>query len=230
MSPQCRSISCKQCNQRHHTLLHNNNVNSNTTSNSQGNQGPHHNSNVLSNRSNSFNKYLKTQSLPEQGDDKTNSQINTIPSGSQELIQHNTQGMSLTSNTLSALSIKNVHVLLATACVTIYNSQGVPITAKVLLDSASQSSFISENLVKKLNFNPYCKTLNISGISGSTIISDRMINLVMHSNVYENKNFRISCSILPRITCMLPQVNINTSKFNIPDKIILANPFFYKPS
>ncbi|KAJ8977063.1 hypothetical protein NQ317_017225 [Molorchus minor] len=57
-----------------------------------------------------------------------------------------------------------------------------------------------------------------------------MVDIVIYSNVYSHKKFKISCAILPEITCRLPQVKINSCNWNIPNDIQLADPTFTQPS
>ncbi|XP_057660737.1 uncharacterized protein LOC130896573 [Diorhabda carinulata] len=135
------------------------------------------------------------------------------------------------SSSLSALSIKNNLVLLATAQATIYNRQNQPVRVRILLDNGSQNSFISKKLVQKLNYTPYKKILNISGISETSTLSNEMLDIVLHSNVDPSKNFEISCAVLEKITTTIPQVKVNVDHITIPSRIVnkLADKTFATP-
>ncbi|KAJ8963827.1 hypothetical protein NQ317_003836 [Molorchus minor] len=59
---------------------------------------------------------------------------------------------------------KNISVLLPTAIVYIYDQRGISHTCRLLLDSASQSNFILQSLVEKLNIKPTKVNCPVSGI------------------------------------------------------------------
>lgn len=243
----CTSTNCFLCSQNHHTLLHNPQF-----------QSAHNNFKFQSQNKNiqHFSKH-NSQHLTDQrfqNNDQNLSNANTFvnynhqkPSSSaqkqsmnpQQQLQlqdfsmppPNLENQALHTNTinLSSSSSQNVHVLLATARVTLYKADGRPIQAKALLDSASQNSFITDSLVNKLNYVPYNRRLNISGISQDSFMSHKMIDLVIHSNV-QNKKFDLSCAILSNITCKLPQISLDESLLKIPTHIKLSDPFFSSPS
>ncbi|XP_072392197.1 uncharacterized protein [Diabrotica undecimpunctata] len=198
--------SCGICKKRHHTLLHNDHENSSSSSRSFQRQNHATSRNVQN-----------TWSDGEAG-----------PSNSVSLSESQTSQVSNVMTSLSALSIKQ-DVLLATALVTIYSKHGVPIHARCILDSGSQSSFVSKDLVQKLNLSPYSKRLQISTISEHSSFSNKMVDLEIFPYKRNGNGFKISCAILDNITCRLPQVSINRSKFNIPSTVTLADPTYSVP-
>ncbi|XP_072395256.1 uncharacterized protein [Diabrotica undecimpunctata] len=197
---------CGICKKRHHTLLHNDHENSSSSSRSFQRQNHATSRNVQN-----------TWSDGEAG-----------PSNSVSLSESQTSQVSNVMTSLSALSIKQ-DVLLATALVTIYSKHGVPIHARCILDSGSQSSFVSKDLVQKLNLSPYSKRLQISTISEHSSFSNKMVDLEIFPYKRNGNGFKISCAILDNITCRLPQVSINRSKFNIPSTVTLADPTYSVP-
>lgn len=130
----------------------------------------------------------------------------------------------------SALSVKSSVVLLATAKVTLYSSQCQPVQAKVLLDTGTQTSLITQKLANKLQCHTYNMALNISGISECTTVSNKMADIVIHSNFNLNKKFKVSCALLPNLTCKLPQYQLLINQLDIPKDVILADNEFFKPS
>lgn len=236
----CTSNNCFLCSRNHHTLLHNPQV--------PAAPDPHHK------QSRHFQAHYSqpvTDQRFQNGQNPMsrntfvnfNAQCGTSLSHKQPINPQNSQNhdfsippphvesQSLHSNSLnlSSISSRNGHVLLATACVTLYRDNGRPIQAKALLDCASQNSFITTNFVNELNYIPYTRHLNISGISQESLMSNKMVDLIIHSNVY-NKQFQLSCAILPNITCKLPQIPLDKSRLNIPMHCKLSDPFFSSPS
>ncbi|KAJ8976397.1 hypothetical protein NQ317_003947 [Molorchus minor] len=150
-------------------------------------------------------------------------------------VENNNQAseISLLNTELATHSNSCVHgiqVLLATATVKLIAADGEPVYAKALLDNGSQTSFMSQELFKKLNHKPYIKNMQISGIGNSSTQTNYAINIKICSLTEPKHKFNVSCTILNKITCHLPQVIINKDKLDIPENIMLADPSFFKPS
>ncbi|XP_044765410.1 uncharacterized protein LOC123321740 [Coccinella septempunctata] len=79
---------------------------------------------------------------------------------------------------LPSVSTRNNHVLLATACVSLYNSQGHKIKAKAILDNGSQNSFVTEGLIEKLGYVPYNHSTIVSGIGLTENVHPRISLLI----------------------------------------------------
>uniref|UniRef100_A0A6P7FME4 Uncharacterized protein LOC114329321 n=1 Tax=Diabrotica virgifera virgifera TaxID=50390 RepID=A0A6P7FME4_DIAVI len=133
------------------------------------------------------------------------------------------------ASSLSTFSGKK-EVLIQTACVTIYDSHNNPVKVRCLTDSASQLSFITEELASRLKCIPYTKSLQISGISEICSTSNKMVDLNIFSNVNPTKQFTLSCAILPTITCKHPQMTLDFNALKIPPNIHLADPEFCAPA
>lgn len=137
-------------------------------------------------------------------------------------------------NVLSLSAMSNNHsqsqVLLATAVVTLFTNSGKPIQARVVFDSGSQTSFITERLVKQLQLPVYNFNVNVIGINQNVSNSNEMIDLKINSKFNKLHTFTVPCAILKTITCNLPQVPININAWKIPSEIELADPTFFKPN
>lgn len=221
MSSQCpNKTGCLICSQRHHTLLHQSQpvLSRGTVAAGQ------------STRTYTGSQSTHLPSQPQRSHSQPqhrNSDTRDNSHSSQLAVSHDSlQEASL----VSALSTKNSLVLLATACVSLYDKNGRCIQAKAILDCGSQTSFITEKLVKALDLDPYLRPTHITGIALSDNISKKMVDIVVHSNAYSYRKFPLSCAVLPVITCSLPQMQINTSSWRIPTDIILADPTFSTPS
>lgn len=120
-------------------------------------------------------------------------------------------------------------VFLSTAIVDVFDYKGETHGCRVLLDSGSQLSFITENFVSKLQLDCQQLHMSISGVAEGTFESKRMVNVSFRSrvNAYIGS---IECIVLPKITQALPQEFCPISEFKIPLNILLADPNFNIPS
>lgn len=222
---------CTHCHKEHHSILHkqnhshnppqSNSFSSNNFRNSSNNntnfQSPTHN-NSPANTPNNSRTFNRTPNLQSASTSRPSLSPSMDPNAPQ--------------TSFSALTTKNMQILLATAQVVLYTKEGEPVQAKALLDNGSQNSFITQNLVDKLGLRTYHKTLHISGISQKTTLSHKMIDIYLHSNHDRARRFRVSCSVLDNITHQLPQTPIKVERLHIPTNIFerLADPTFYIPS
>lgn len=247
---------CLVCGASHHTILHGCQIFSNlqnshqrySNRNSNNNNQNHHNASNNSNfRSNSENTrtfnsnsrndnnstsaHANSQNRP-QPRDQARSDFQNLPNQNPILGLQNNKisdaGSFENTTSLSSFSSQQYHVLLSTAVVTAYSYYGEPIEVRCLLDSGSQTSFCTQELVQKLHLKPFSKSLQISGVSDSLISSTQMVNITFHSNLHPQKQFKISCAILDNITVDLPQVALSIEHFDLPSDITLADPRFYQ--
>lgn len=121
----------------------------------------------------------------------------------------------------------NQHVLLPTAQVKLIGFDGSEIHVRALLDSGSQISFITSELVQLLKLEPKEANTPVLGI-GSTINIGKKVNIQLHSIINEF-NIPVTCYILNNITTKLPQSKINLKNMVLPKNINLADKTFNKP-
>lgn len=117
------------------------------------------------------------------------------------------------------------HVLLSTAIVDICGQSGVYHKARVILDSGSERSFITQSFCEKLNTQIIQSTQQIHGVGNSITQCSQSCNIELKSR-NSSFNARVQCLILPQISSKLPTTTLS-SYFNIPDNITLADPRFY---
>ncbi|XP_050303742.1 uncharacterized protein LOC126741390 [Anthonomus grandis grandis] len=123
-------------------------------------------------------------------------------------------------------SAKNVEeVLLSTALILIKDNDGNWQHCRALLDSGSQSNFITRELAESLKL-PFCKTnIPITGIGESSKnISHHVLSKIksLDNSYITDADFLV----LDRITDKLPSQTFNKSIVNLPDNVVLADQTF----
>lgn len=250
---ECKSSGCLLCSQRHHTSLHDSrnqssfqrpynlphrsSINNSTGPNQNGfrNSTPMNRPSTFSNNTQISNNSSGQNANTNRGHTNLQTRSNSpstdpiVNNHNNPIVNNGNQTLHANSLNLSTVNTKHSYVLLATACGTVYTAQNRPLQVRVLLDSASQNSFVTTNLVAKLKYVPYNQSLSISGISQDKILCNKMINLNLYSNVY-NKTVKVSTAVIPNITCKLPQVPIDKSTLHIPPYVKLSDPLFATPA
>lgn len=213
---------CKTCNRRHHTLLHDNTA---QNVNKLGSRVDVKNTN--SQRDNVENRDSKLE--------QSNTALLVMDQDKYIGISHGvnmgiTRQKKVNEGTVVAcVKDTNSQVLLATAMVYLISGDGTKVNARALLDSGSQTSFITKKLFNKLkNVEYYDTAFNIGGITNKLTHVDKLVNLIVESQV-TNYKVKATCAVLDKITCKIPQVSVDTDKIKLGNDIILADPFYYKP-
>ena len=132
--------------------------------------------------------------------------------------------------TVSGCSVKGTsEVLLSTATVLIKNKYGEFIQARALLDSGSQSNFISQELSDQLSVNKFkINPIPVSGISQVETNVNYRTNCQIKSQ-FNGYQLNASFLVLDKITQKLPLSQICTSSLDIPNTIKLADKNFGTP-
>ncbi|CAI6343478.1 unnamed protein product [Macrosiphum euphorbiae] len=121
-------------------------------------------------------------------------------------------------------------VLLATAIVVVQTTHGYSVNVRALLDSASQSSFVTERCVHLLGLQRENRDIVVQALAGtqvpvvkgSTTINVRPVGL-------ENPQFNVNALILPRITGPIPSERVFTEPWPHTVGLNLADPDYEKP-
>ncbi|XP_072400429.1 uncharacterized protein [Diabrotica undecimpunctata] len=190
---------CKYCTRRHNSLLHYSNSRSQTD-----HQQSHINMNQESESfGNSMNEH---------------NQVNTVQINS----------MQPSSVVLNSSANHQSEVLLATAVIHIFDQSGNTFEARALLDSGSQSNFITADLCKKLKLDKTCIKIPVSGINEKITHINHSVttNIKSRVNAYQIES---SFLVIDKITETLPRVNLNRNEFTIPENVTLADETFHKP-
>ncbi|XP_062541003.1 uncharacterized protein LOC134209034 [Armigeres subalbatus] len=212
---------------RHHTLLHpyvnvaGQGQNVNQSSSQKNNRGPQaansqfQQSNQAQTRNNS--QHLQTTPIPS-----TSSQNARPPPPTNPSTVHHTATQSKTHH-------HSKTALLSTAIVKLGDRHGNTVLARALLDSGSQISLITENLSQRLNFRRLRENLPVKGVGGSLSVAKQSVLATILSCNSEYKSCEVQFYVLSKITSSLPQQHIDTSSWNLPTGVCLADPNFNEP-
>lgn len=138
----------------------------------------------------------------------------------------NQQAIPVTSANLSRQQTTSQQVLLPTARINVYDKHGHLHECRALLDSGSQSNFISRDLAKRLGLSQKPTSFFIAGIGNSSSQANTFTQIRIKSrfNAYIAD---LDCLILNEITGNLPVSSLNV-ELEIPQGIKLADPDFNK--
>ncbi|XP_071056121.1 uncharacterized protein [Onthophagus taurus] len=139
---------------------------------------------------------------------------------------HTTEKRVTTAHTMKAL--ENTSIILATAQVHIKDATGKWCEARALLDSGSQSNFMTMKLVEKLQLHTYNLNVPVTGISQCNLNVKYGTNTKIKS-IYNSYTIDLSFLVIRDITDNLPNVPINIKELEIPRHIRLADPKFHQP-
>ncbi|XP_058827982.1 uncharacterized protein LOC131687905 [Topomyia yanbarensis] len=120
-------------------------------------------------------------------------------------------------------------VLLATAVVLIEDEEGNRLPARALLDSGSESNFITERLSQRLKIFRDRVDISVLGIGQTGTKVKHRLRAVIRSRI-SSFSRELGLLVLPKATVNLPTSTLNTDRWIIPDGIQLADPAFFESS
>lgn len=133
---------------------------------------------------------------------------------------------------LTAQCTSHTTVLLATAIVIIKDSSGKDCNVRCLLDSASQSNFMTLDCCKRLGLrvNKYENAhLKVKGIGGSEKTVNGTVSFQFNSRFNSNVNYNVSALLVDKITDNLPSAPVNVSALPFLQGLPLADDRFAAP-
>lgn len=129
------------------------------------------------------------------------------------------------TNSNHVLNDYNQQVLLSTAIIRIVSNSGSYYNCRALLDSGSQSNFITEDVCNVLGLQKTKMNLAITGIGQISTQMSHVTEVAIKSR-FNNYEASLSCIIVPKITGNLPNYSFNASSLEIPENIQLADETF----
>lgn len=121
------------------------------------------------------------------------------------------------------------HIMLSTARFLVQASNGNWILARALLDSGSNTNFMSARLAHELKLKLTDAFMTVSGVNNHTVIARNRTEAIIHS---KNSNFsmQIPCLVLNDITGNIPSQRVYIDRQQIRSDIVLADPQFDEPA
>jgi hypothetical protein len=113
------------------------------------------------------------------------------------------------------------HILLATATVEFKNKSGQYVPCRVLLDSASQSHFITERCVQRLRLSRIQTHASIQGISNVNTAAHHSVLIHLRSR-HSDWHTTLDCDIHSNITGTTPSTKLDTTSWKLPKDIKLT--------
>jgi hypothetical protein len=121
---------------------------------------------------------------------------------------------SVSSTSSHCSYLKAQDVILSTTLVKVFDCNGKPLQLRALLDSGSQSSFITESIADKLKLSFTHINVPVTGINESISTAKKLVELKIHSNITAF-SATLTCLVSKKITERLPIVSINLSNFTV---------------
>lgn len=118
------------------------------------------------------------------------------------------------------------HVLLSTALIYVFDKKGNRLLCKAILDSGSQSHFISQQLCDTLDLQQYKSNIAITGINNVVSSVTKKCTVMIQSRTSSFKT-NLSCFVMPTINDT-DFGKFNIDSWNIPSNLKLSDPDFHK--
>ena len=142
---------------------------------------------------------------------------------------HNETIGSVSTVGLQSTNFQPQQILLYTALVRVRNERGELVVCRSLIDSGSQSCFISEACADRLRLTPKLIDMSVNGIGNASTVIKRYVDFEIHS-MCEKFSLPIQALVLPKITMELPQTEINSTNMdNMFSNLKLADPNCFVP-
>ncbi|XP_065082123.1 uncharacterized protein LOC135704593 [Ochlerotatus camptorhynchus] len=142
------------------------------------------------------------------------------------------QTSSSSSQVAAQISVSNTahdigsQILLATVVLIVEDDDGNLIPARALLDSGSESNFITERLSQRLKVDRKRVDVSVTGIGQTTTRVKQRIQVTIRSRVSEFSR-ELGFLVLPKVTVNLPTTSIRAQGWTVPQNVQLADPSFF---
>ncbi|XP_062708617.1 uncharacterized protein LOC134288281 [Aedes albopictus] len=226
----CSKGLCRQCGRKHHTLLHSEANSAKISSVPQTSTKPPSQSQAQAQPGTPTHQTAST--THHQYEPSTSLSIIHTHSQNPQLATDQQPTLENTVSLPSQIRPSSRQVLLSTAIVRIRDADGSTMLARALLDSCSQYCFVTSEFCRRMNLKEFPNHLTVNGIGGSASVSQRCVTGTVSPRFASISNFEeaIRFNVLPKLTIPLPRDGFDVSRWNLPDRIVLADPEFYQTS
>ncbi|XP_055589279.1 uncharacterized protein LOC129741566 [Uranotaenia lowii] len=239
----CSRGPCRECNRKHHSMLHNSFSSQSSVSQNQStvNSQSYRNINRPGPSGEGQEQELIRQDQQSQAS-YTNPQAQENSTNSYPIIQtrirhtlpQHTTDNSFTFNAAprpKSAKFRSPRVLMSTAVVRVEDRFGNHSFARTLLDSCSEYCYVTKSFAKRLNLRRSRNVLRVQGIGNESAKSIESVEARVRPRVSEISSFSedISFHVLPKITSNLPTTKVSLNGIKIPHDLVLADPEFWNP-
>ena len=118
---------------------------------------------------------------------------------------------------------------MTSAIVQVFDSKQSLLKGRMLLDTCATANFISEEFLKKLNVPKKKFHISVSALNDMITSAKYYVNITFKS-LYNEYTKSLNFFVIPSITDTVPSSHIPINDLNIPKNLLMADPYFYKPS
>ena len=123
------------------------------------------------------------------------------------------------------------NVLLDTVGLLLESTHGGSMIARALIDQGSEGLFVLERVARALSLTRQPSSVVISGVGGDVSAKETSItSVIAKSRVDSNSYLSFSAAVLPRLTALLPRLEVRITSWDQLRGLSLAYPDFDKPA
>ncbi|XP_055848250.1 uncharacterized protein LOC129913542 [Episyrphus balteatus] len=221
-SARCQSkFRCKACNTRHHSLVHDDSINSttiNSTTKSSDSSTKINNSLVYDPNKDfvpqTNNTSLRSSQTTNFGSVNSHNSVN-IPSSSPQALINNHSHIN-----------HSIKTLLPTALGKVLDVNGKSQIVRMLIDTGSQVSFVTESCAQRLGLKRKNARIPISGIGSTQAGSSRGLLSLAITSRCDTYSISVDTYILSSVTTNLPTSSFTIEDWDYLHRLELADPWF----
>ncbi|CAI6376225.1 unnamed protein product [Macrosiphum euphorbiae] len=170
----------------------------------------------------------KHHTLLHFGDSKGENNTSEVPTLTLKTQPSTSSGIDTVAVNHGALREKST-VILSTAVVRVYGPSGRSELCRALIDTASESHFITKALASRLGLKTLHQPMIIDGVSNASTTTSQVstFNISPRTN---GKQMTLTALVSPKITVDLPTAAVDVSQWTHLEQVELADPTFHVPN
>ncbi|CAI6364889.1 unnamed protein product [Macrosiphum euphorbiae] len=170
----------------------------------------------------------KHHTLLHFGDSKGENNTSEVPTLTLKTQPSTSSGIDTVAVNHGALREKST-VILSTAVVRVYGPSGRSELCRALIDTASESHFITKALASRLDLKTLHQPMIIDGVSNASTTTSQVstFNISPRTN---GKQMTLTALVSPKITVDLPTAAVDVSQWTHLEQVELADPTFHVPN